>query len=47
MLELGIDEALAMIGNGAIRDGKTIMLLQYAALNLFLDARPQSGALKC
>ena len=35
MLELGIDEALTMIENGAIRDGKTIMLLQYAALYLF------------
>jgi len=35
VLELGIDEALAMIGTGAIRDGKTIMLLQYAALHLF------------
>ena len=40
MLELGIDEALGMIGSGAIRDGKTIMLLQYAALNLFCDAQP-------
>jgi nudix-type nucleoside diphosphatase (YffH/AdpP family) len=35
VLELGIDEAMAMIGTGAIRDGKTIMLLQYAAANLF------------
>ena len=35
MLELGIDEALEMVGNGGIRDGKTIMLLQYAALTLF------------
>lgn len=35
VLEVGIDEALSMIGSGAIRDGKTIMLLQYAALNLF------------
>ena len=35
VLELDIDEALAMIGTGAIRDGKTIMLLQYAALHLF------------
>jgi nudix-type nucleoside diphosphatase (YffH/AdpP family) len=34
-LEVSIDEALAMIGTGTIRDGKTIMLLQYAALNLF------------
>ncbi len=33
--ELGIAEALAMIADGAIRDAKTIMLLQYAALHLF------------
>lgn len=35
VLEIGIDKALAMIASGAIRDGKTIMLLQYAALNVF------------
>jgi nudix-type nucleoside diphosphatase (YffH/AdpP family) len=35
VLEIGIDEALAMIGSGVIRDGKTIMLLQHAALNIF------------
>lgn len=35
VLEAGIDDALAMIAQGIIRDGKTIMLLQYAALNLF------------
>lgn len=35
VLELGIEAALAMIASGTIRDGKTIMLLQYAALNLF------------
>ena len=34
VLELGIDEALAMIGTGIV-DGKTIMLLQYAKLHLF------------
>ncbi|GGA91261.1 hypothetical protein GCM10011491_19080 [Brucella endophytica] len=34
VLELKIDEALAMIESGAIQDAKTIMLLQYAALNL-------------
>lgn len=39
VLEIGIDEALSMIGSGAIRDGKTIMLLQYAALNLFRSSR--------
>ncbi len=35
VLELPIDEALAMIGNGRIVDAKTIMLLQYAALSIF------------
>ncbi|MFM5866452.1 NUDIX domain-containing protein [Aeromonas caviae] len=35
VLEVDFDEAIAMIGTGEIRDGKTIMLLQYAALHLF------------
>ena len=35
VLELGIDESLAMINAGEIVDGKTIMLLQHAALNIF------------
>ena len=35
VLELAIDEALAMIADGRIADAKTIMLLQYAALHLF------------
>ncbi|WP_338831109.1 NUDIX domain-containing protein [Bradyrhizobium sp. 27S5] len=35
VLELPIDDALAMIGDGRIVDAKTIMLLQYAALHLF------------
>jgi nudix-type nucleoside diphosphatase (YffH/AdpP family) len=35
VLELPIDQALAMIGDGRIVDAKTIMLLQYAALNIF------------
>src|ERR1700716_508044 len=35
VLELSIDEALATIGDRRIVDAKTIMLLQYAALNLF------------
>jgi nudix-type nucleoside diphosphatase (YffH/AdpP family) len=34
-LEPTIDEALEMIGDGRIRDGKTIMLLQHAALHVF------------
>jgi nudix-type nucleoside diphosphatase (YffH/AdpP family) len=33
--ELTIDEALAWIDDGRIQDGKTIMLLQHAALRLF------------
>ena len=32
VLELGIDEALAMIDDGRIADAKTIMLLQWAVL---------------
>ncbi|MCA0243768.1 MAG: NUDIX domain-containing protein [Proteobacteria bacterium] len=35
VLELPFDEALAMLADGRIRDAKTIMLLQYAALHLF------------
>ena len=35
VLELPIDEALAMVADGRIADAKTIMLLQYAALNIF------------
>ena len=35
VIEPTIDEALAMIADGRIKDGKTIMLLQYAALNIF------------
>src|ERR1700742_3411212 len=35
VLELAIDEALAMITDGRIMDAKTIMLLQYAKLHVF------------
>ena len=35
VLELPFEEALAMVGGGEIVDAKTIMLLQYAQLNLF------------
>ena len=35
VLEITIDDALAMVARGDIRDAKTIMLLQYAALNIF------------
>ncbi len=36
VLELKIDEAVKMIKNGEIKDGKTIMLLQYIKLNNIL-----------
>jgi nudix-type nucleoside diphosphatase (YffH/AdpP family) len=35
VLELPIDQALTMIADGRIADAKTILLLQYAALNIF------------
>jgi nudix-type nucleoside diphosphatase (YffH/AdpP family) len=35
VLDLPIDQALAMIADGRIQDAKTIMLLQYAALKIF------------
>ena len=35
VLELPFADAMAMIGSGEIADAKTIMLLQYAALNIF------------
>jgi GDP-mannose pyrophosphatase NudK len=35
VIELTIDEATAKVASGEIRDGKTIMLLQYAALHIF------------
>jgi nudix-type nucleoside diphosphatase (YffH/AdpP family) len=38
VLEVPIDEAVAAIASGVIQDGKTIMLLQYAQLHLFLAA---------
>lgn len=36
VLEINIAEAMRMIGNGEIKDGKTIMLLQYIRLNNLL-----------
>lgn len=42
VLELPFDEALAMVRRGDIVDGKTIMLLQYAAMHLFIT--PEHGA---
>ena len=47
VLEIGIDEALSMIGSGVIRDGKTIMLLQYAALHLFPQPVPNKATIAC
>lgn len=38
VLELPFDDAYAMIANGEIVDAKTIMLLQWAKLNLFAAA---------
>lgn len=38
VLEITIDEAMTMIRDGIIRDAKTIILLQYAVLNLFKGA---------
>lgn len=38
VLELPFDEACKAVESGLIQDGKTIMLLQYAALNLFAEA---------
>jgi nudix-type nucleoside diphosphatase (YffH/AdpP family) len=35
VLELPFHQAFAMIGDGRIADAKTILLLQYAALNIF------------
>lgn len=40
VLEMPFSEALAMIKSGAIKDAKTIMLLQYAALNKLMDQKP-------
>lgn len=34
-IEVSFDDALAMIADGRIMDGKTIMLLHYAALHIF------------
>lgn len=36
VLEMSLDQALGMIETGEIKDGKTIMLLQYARLNHIL-----------
>ena len=36
VLEINIEDAMKMIVNGEIKDGKTIMLLQYIKLNNIL-----------
>jgi hypothetical protein len=36
VLDMPFEEAWAMVRRGDIVDGKTIMLLQYAALHLFV-----------
>ena len=38
VLELAIDEALAMVADGRIVDAKTVMLLYHAALHVFTAA---------
>ena len=35
VLEIGIDDALAMVADGRIADAKTVMLLYHAKLHLF------------
>jgi GDP-mannose pyrophosphatase NudK len=37
VLEIPVDKALQMIDSGEIKDGKTIMLLQYVKLNKLAD----------
>jgi hypothetical protein len=39
-----IEDALTKIASGEIRDGKTIMLLQHAALHLFAKGRSPLAA---
>ncbi|RZI78585.1 MAG: GDP-mannose pyrophosphatase [Variovorax sp.] len=36
VLEIGIDDALAMVADGRIADAKTVMLLYHARLHLFV-----------
>jgi nudix-type nucleoside diphosphatase (YffH/AdpP family) len=39
VLTLDFDDAMEMTRDGAISDGKTVILLQWAALNLFANSR--------
>lgn len=41
VLEMPFNDALSGIDSGLIQDGKTIMLLQYAALHLFNEKDEQ------
>lgn len=43
VLELDFERAYSMIGTGEIKDGKTIMLLQYAKINGLIN-KVQGGA---
>ena len=47
VLETSIEEALDMVSRGIIRDAKTIMLLQYAALHIFTPVRTSSEVNSC
>ncbi|MGA2777655.1 MAG: NUDIX domain-containing protein [Steroidobacteraceae bacterium] len=44
VIELDLEEALSMIANGAIQDGKTIMLLQHAAICGLVKLRNPNAA---
>jgi len=43
VIELPFEDALRQVATGEIRDGKTIMLLQFAALNIFGTSGAVSG----
>jgi nudix-type nucleoside diphosphatase (YffH/AdpP family) len=45
VLELGFDEAMAMVASGAIQDAKTIILLQHLAMTVFAK-KPRRRAAK-
>ncbi len=45
VLELGFDDAMAMIASGAIQDAKTIILLQHLAMTAFAK-KPRKRAAK-
>jgi nudix-type nucleoside diphosphatase (YffH/AdpP family) len=47
VMEIPLSEALLMIASGAIQDGKTIMLLQHAALVGLATLRESTGRGEC